>query len=65
MKWLVRLYPAPWRRRYGDEFLALLADEGVSPRVVLHVLLGALDARHQQDILVVDMEDLRRKLSLG
>ncbi len=27
VRWAVRLYPRPWRDRYGDEFSALLADE--------------------------------------
>lgn len=41
---LLRLYPHRWRDRYGDEFLALLEQQPVTPIVVLDVLLGALDA---------------------
>lgn len=41
---LLRLYPAAWRARYGDEFVALLEKEGTSPQVVLDVAVGALDA---------------------
>jgi hypothetical protein len=41
---LLRLYPAAWRERYGDEFVALLEKEGTSARVVLDVAVGALDA---------------------
>ena len=41
---LLRLYPRPWRERYGDEFLALLEKEGTSARVVMSVLAGAFDA---------------------
>jgi hypothetical protein len=41
---LVRLYPQAWRRRYGDEFAALLADTGVGARVVGDVLLAAAAA---------------------
>ena len=26
MTWLLRLYPPPWRRRYGDEVTEMLAD---------------------------------------
>ena len=26
VEWGVRLYPAHWRARYGDEFLALIED---------------------------------------
>jgi hypothetical protein len=44
MKWLLLLYPARWRRRYGDEFLDLLEHQPLSPRVGLDILLGALDA---------------------
>jgi hypothetical protein len=42
--WLVRLYPRPWRDRYGDEFEALLEACLHSPLDVLDILLGALDA---------------------
>jgi hypothetical protein len=45
MKALLRMYPRAWRERYGDEFLALLASEPQTPRLVLDVLAGALDAR--------------------
>ena len=41
---LLRLYPAAWRERYGDEFIALLEREGTGTRVVLNVLAGAFDA---------------------
>jgi nitrite reductase/ring-hydroxylating ferredoxin subunit len=42
---LLRAYPASWRRRYGDEFLALLADRQPRGGDLLDVLAGALDAR--------------------
>ncbi len=41
---LLRLYPAGWRTRYGDEFAALLAEQPLGPFDVADVLLGALDA---------------------
>jgi len=41
---LARLYPERWRRRYGDEFRAMLDDEPLSPSLVLDVLAGALGA---------------------
>jgi hypothetical protein len=41
---LLRLYPARWRTRYGDEFSALLAERPLGPFDVADVLLGALDA---------------------
>ncbi len=42
---LVRLYPARWRARYGDEFEALLEERPLGPFDVADILLGALDAQ--------------------
>ncbi len=42
---LVRLYPSRWRRRYEDEFGALLEQEPWSARLILDVVAGALGAR--------------------
>jgi hypothetical protein len=36
------LYPASWRKRYGDEFEALLEDTGSSRAVFWDTLLGAI-----------------------
>jgi hypothetical protein len=44
MSWLLRLYPAAWRERYGAEFLELLARERRSPALFLDIFGGALDA---------------------
>ena len=44
MNWLLQLYPARWRERYGEEFGAVLANQRVSLGLVLDVLAGALDA---------------------
>ena len=41
---LLRLYPRAWRERYGEEFLALLEQEGMRPGLVMNVLAGAFDA---------------------
>jgi hypothetical protein len=45
MKHLVRLaakmYPKPWRERYGEEFEALIEDAGVNVRILFDVLAGA------------------------
>ena len=41
---LLRLYPARWRTRYGDEFATLLVERPLGPFDVADVLLGALDA---------------------
>lgn len=45
MKRLVRFYPARWRRRYEDEFLAYLEDEGpLSAGQRLDLLRGLVEA---------------------
>ncbi len=45
MRRLLRLYPAAWRARYGEEFEALLEEQHASIWTVLDILLGALDAQ--------------------
>jgi len=45
---LLALYPASWRRRYGEEFRAVLEERPLGPFDVADVLLGALDARSRQ-----------------
>lgn len=42
---LIRLYPARWRARYGEEFAAILQDRPLGPFDVADILLGALDAQ--------------------
>ena len=44
MNWLLRLYPARWRERYGEEFGAVLASQRASLGLVVDVLGGAIDA---------------------
>jgi hypothetical protein len=41
---LIRLYPAAWRSRYGDEFEALLDERPLGPFDVADIVLAALDA---------------------
>jgi hypothetical protein len=41
---LLRVYPARWRTRYGDEFAAVLEERPLGPFDVADVLLGAVDA---------------------
>jgi len=41
---LIRIYPARWRARYGDEFAVVLEERPLGPFDVADVLLGALDA---------------------
>ncbi len=42
---LLAIYPAAWRRRYGEEFQVVLESRPLGPFDVADVLLGALDAR--------------------
>jgi hypothetical protein len=42
---LLAIYPAGWRRRYGEEFRAVLESRPLGPFDVADVLIGALDAR--------------------
>ena len=44
-KFLIRLYPARWRARYGDEFAAILEERSLGPFDVADILLGAFDAQ--------------------
>lgn len=41
---LLRLYPARWRARYGEEFAVVLTERPLGPFDVADVLLGAVDA---------------------
>lgn len=45
MRWWLRLYPPAWRERYGDEFLAIIEETGLSTREAIDLLRAALDAR--------------------
>jgi hypothetical protein len=49
---LLAMYPARWRRRYGDEFRAVLESRPLGPFDVADILLGALDARFTRFRLV-------------
>ena len=42
MNWLVRLYPRPWRKRYGEEFAALLEQTNGGWRDALNIAQGAM-----------------------
>jgi uncharacterized membrane protein len=53
MRWLIRLYPAGWRERYGDELEQLLCDlrpSASKAAVATDLVRGALDARLQRGI---------------
>lgn len=53
---LLRLYPARWRARYGDEFEAILEERPLGPFDVADILLGAWDARLRLRGLGVDLQ---------
>jgi hypothetical protein len=42
---LLRLYPKAWRKRYGDEFAEIVARQRLSPRLLIDIIGGAVDAR--------------------
>jgi len=57
---LVRLYPARWRARYGDEFEAILDERPLGPFDVADILLGALDAQLRLRRVGADLAHGRR-----
>lgn len=66
--WLVRLYPAAWRARYGEEFLSLLQERAVGPFDVLDIIFAAFDAhRHFRglDARTTQRKGIRMTLRLG
>ena len=50
MPGLLRLYPAAWRARYGEEFAELLAARPPLLRDRLDIIAGAVDARLQPQV---------------
>ena len=42
---ILRLYPAPWRARYGEELAALLAETGAGPRTWIDLARAGLRER--------------------
>jgi hypothetical protein len=47
---LLRLYPRPWRERYGREFLATVEPGALSVQQVIDIVSGAIDARLSSDV---------------
>jgi hypothetical protein len=43
MTWLLRLYPAPWRRRYGEEVAGMIAGRRFSFGIAIDLVAGAID----------------------
>ncbi|WP_042402594.1 hypothetical protein [Geomicrobium sp. JCM 19037] len=46
MKWLIYLYPKPWRKRYGEELGQVVEHTGLSIKIIIDLLLGIFDAWH-------------------
>jgi hypothetical protein len=59
MSWMLRLYPARWRERYGEEFGAVLASQRPSVGLVLDVLAGAIDAHLHPQIQLSDSNHIK------
>ena len=55
MTWLIKLYPARWRERYGDEFEALLESQPFSIGLLVDVLFGAIDARVRPQVMAASV----------
>jgi hypothetical protein len=65
MTWLIRLYPARWRERYGAELEQLVRDLRPSTSTVIiavDLVRGALDARVQEgiDVQTWDRKAIKR-----
>jgi hypothetical protein len=43
MTWILRLYPRPWRRRYGDEVAAMIEGRAFSFATAVDLIAGAID----------------------
>jgi hypothetical protein len=65
---LVRLYPASWRARYGEEFTFLLEARPFGPFDLLDVVLAALDAHlhlRGRDVARGPSRGIRMSLRIG
>ena len=59
MNWLVWLYPAAWRKRYGEEFELVLKSRRLTLGMMADVVAGAIDAHlHPQVRESVKGEDV-------
>ena len=62
MKILLRLYPKAWRKLYGDEFAGILAAQRMSPRLLMDIIGGAVDARLQPQVRMAGGDTMTRNL---
>jgi hypothetical protein len=58
MNWLVRLYPAQWRARYGEEFADVLGSQRISIGLVLDVIGGAVDAHLSPQVQISNSKQI-------
>ncbi len=59
MTWMVRLYPAAWRERYGKEFAVIMADQRPSLGMIIDVLAGAVDAHLHPQVRSKDAQSTK------
>lgn len=59
MNWMLHLYPARWRERYGDEFGAVLAHQRASLGLFVDVFAGAIDAHLHPQIQLSDSNEIK------
>ena len=52
MRWLLRLYPSTWRRRYQREVEAFLEESAPSAAAAIDLVGGALDAHRREGALI-------------
>ena len=62
---LLRLYPAAWRARYGEEVAAVLAQHTVSMWTLFDVLVGACDAHLHPDLLPESLVSMSHRIRGG
>ena len=62
MRILLRLYPKAWRNLYGDEFAGILARQRLTPRLLLDIIGGAVDARLQPQVRTAEGDTMTRNL---
>lgn len=62
MRILLRLYPKAWRDLYGEEFAGILAAQRLSPRLLLDIIGGAVDARLQPQVRLAEGDTMTRNL---
>ena len=71
-QWLIRLYPRLWRRRYADEFAALLEQRSLTVWDVFDIIRSALEAHWSvrraigtEDVMAADYLRMRILLLLA